>query len=241
MTQEAYEGYQAPHSTSGGYNALRFMIEQLLAEMHTATLVEVQSCSNAGGVSPVGTVDVKPLVNELDGSGKAIPHGTIFSIPYFRLQGGTNAFILDPEQGDIGIAIFAERDISSVKTNKAQSNPGSYRCFSWADGLYLGGVLNNKPTQYVRFYDGGIDVNSTQNLNVTAAADVTVKAAGTAIVQAATIKLQNAGSALKKLLNSTFLQWAEGHVHSNGNNGNDTGTPTTTPPSDSETSVVQAE
>ena len=45
--------------------------------MQTATLVRVESCTNAGGVSPVGFVDVTPLVNQLTARDSPTPHVTI--------------------------------------------------------------------------------------------------------------------------------------------------------------------
>jgi hypothetical protein len=72
--------------------------------------------------------------------------------------GGINAIIIDPQVGDIGIAIFGDRDLSSVIANKAQSNPGSLRRFDMADGLYIGGFLSAAPSKYVRFYDHAISI-----------------------------------------------------------------------------------
>jgi phage baseplate assembly protein gpV len=97
-----------------------------------------------------------------------VPHGTIYSVPYFRLQGGANAVILDPQVGDIGIAVFAESDISSVKAAKAQANPGSARKFDMADGLYLGGFLNGTPSQYVQFSASGITLLSPSAVTIQA-------------------------------------------------------------------------
>lgn len=62
--------------------------------------------------------------------------------------------------GDIGIAVVASRDISSAKATKAAAAPGSRRRFDLADSLYIGGVLNDAPTQYVRFSAAGIEVKS---------------------------------------------------------------------------------
>lgn len=152
------------------------MIRTMLSRMATAMLVKVMGVTNDGGVSPVGFVDIMPLVNMVDGDGNATPHGTIFSCPYMRIQGGKNAVILDPEQGDIGIAVFASRDLSSVIANKDQANPGSDRRYSYADGLYLGGALNGVPNNWVRLYDGGIEVNSTGKVDITAASEVNVTA-----------------------------------------------------------------
>lgn len=86
-----------------------------------------------------------------------------------------------------------------------------------------------------------INITATSNVSVTAGGNATVQASGTATVQAASIILKNAGTALKKLLNSAFAIWAANHVHSNGNGGANTGTPTTTPDTSTQTSIVQAE
>lgn len=157
-------------ATSGGsdYNATRFMILQALGDISTVKLVEVVAVTNAGGLSPVGFVDVKPLVNQLDGYDNAVDHGIVHNIPYFRLQGGTNAVILDPQEGDIGMCGFCDRDISSVKSSRAQANPGSKRRFDMADGLYVGGFLNGEPQQYVQFSSAGVAIVSPTKITLQA-------------------------------------------------------------------------
>ncbi len=157
----ADDGYVGPLDSTtdtSQFNEVWFLVQQALSLVSTATLVQVKAVTNAGEVSPVGFVDVLPLVNQLDGDGNATPHLTVFKLPYFRLQGGTDAIICDPKVGDIGLASFADRDISSVKANKAQSNPGSRRRFAMSDGLYLGGFLNVAPEQYLRFRDDGLEL-----------------------------------------------------------------------------------
>lgn len=138
--------------------SLGFIIKTALSKMQTITLVRVVSVA-AGAVGPVGSCSVQPLVNMVSGAGQGQEHGTIQGIPYLRLQGGSSAIIIDPSPGDTGICAFASRDISSVKANKAPSNPGSNRRFNWADGLYLGGVLNGTPTQYAWFENGNIHLH----------------------------------------------------------------------------------
>jgi len=153
-------GQQDPGTSESEYNTLAFVVMQLLSKLQTVTLVRVLSVSNAGGVVPVGTVSVQPLVNQMTGQRTAVPHGEIFKVPYLRLQGGADAVILDPKVGDIGMCGFASRDISAVKAAKAPANPGSLRQYDWADGLYFGGFLNGAPTQYVRFAVDGVTVVS---------------------------------------------------------------------------------
>lgn len=150
------------------YNAQAFLIWQILRSISGARLVKVMSVTNAGDVSPVGFVDVQPLVNQLDGWNNAVAHGTVYHLPYFRLQGGTNAVIIDPQVGDIGVAVIEDRDISSVKANKGQANPGSKRIFDLADGLYMGGFLNGKPVQYVQFSAAGINIVSPTKVTLQA-------------------------------------------------------------------------
>lgn len=168
MTDAFGYGQRQPNDFTSRYNSVAFVIRQFLAQVRTAIPVQVVAVSNSGGVEPVGTVDVQPMVNQLDGNGNATPHGTIFSIPYLRAQGGSNAIIMDPEVGDIGLLVVADRDSSSVKANKARSNPGSFRKHDLADGFYVGGFLNGTPTQIVRFHDSEIDIVSTVKVTITA-------------------------------------------------------------------------
>ena len=170
-----YYGHQDRGAASSEFNAIRAIVDAMLTRVRTATLVKVMAVTNTGGLSEVGFVDILPLVNQVDGAGKAIPHGTIFRCPYLRVQGGANAVIIDPEPGDIGIAVFADRDISSATANKGKANPGSNRRFSMADGLYLGGVLNGTPSQYVRFSSSGIEIHSPTQVKLTAP-DVLIEA-----------------------------------------------------------------
>lgn len=153
-----FPGQMGLWGSTSEFNQQTFLVEQLLMLVRTATLVQVKACTNNGEVSPVGTVDVVPLVNMIDGLGNASEHGTLYKLPYNRIQGGVSAVIIDPKPGDIGVAIFADRDISAVRSSKKKSNPGSRRRHSMADGIYLFGVLNAAPTQYVRFYDNGMDL-----------------------------------------------------------------------------------
>lgn len=144
------------------------LIREALDDTRTSTLVQVLSVTNDGGVSAVGLVDIQVLVSRLDGANQVINSGVVYNVPYMRVQGGANAIILDPQVGDIGIALIADRDISSVKSTKAAAAPGSNRKHDMADALYLGGVLNGVPQQYVRFTAGGIEMVSPTKVTVQA-------------------------------------------------------------------------
>jgi hypothetical protein len=153
-------GQQDAGSGANDFNAFVFAWKRLLGKIRTIDMVQVQSCSNAGGVSPVGVVSVQVLTNQMTGNRNAVPHGTIYNVPYMRLQGGANAIILDPQVGDLGVCGFCSRDISAVKSGKAAANPGSYRMFDWADGVYFGGFLNGTPTQYIQFSATGVAIQA---------------------------------------------------------------------------------
>jgi hypothetical protein len=164
-------GRQTPQSGANDYNTLIFTIQQQLLDVQTSMLCQVQAVSNDGGVAAVGFVTVQPMVNQMTGNRQAVPHGPLYNVPYMRLQGGTNAVIMDPVVGDIGLAVFASRDISAVKTAKAPANPGSFRVFDYADGLFFGGFLNGTPTQYIRFSASGIDIVSPTATTIEAPAN----------------------------------------------------------------------
>ena len=155
-------GQQRLSSGNNDFNALTFFVQRILSTVNIATLVKVVTVNTNGPTAPVGTVDVQPLVNQIDGSGKPTSHETVYGVPYIRVQGGTNAVILDPKEGDIGLCVFCDRDISSVKASAKVANPGTARRFSYSDGIYLGGWNSTKtPTNYVKISDDGIKVVST--------------------------------------------------------------------------------
>ncbi len=147
---------------------LLYLIRRQLGKVRTTTLVKVLACTNNGALAAVGTVDVQPLIQQLDGQGNVMSLPPLYGLPYVRLQGGANAIILDPQPGDIGLALFGDRDLSAAEQSKALSPPGSRRQHSMADGLYIGGVLNGVPSQYVQFEASGIVVNSPGKVTVIA-------------------------------------------------------------------------
>jgi hypothetical protein len=153
-----YLGGADPTTLGDHFNALTFIAKQVLSGAWTVTLAQVKSVTNAGEVKDTGTVSLQPLVNQVDGQGNATPHGTISNAIYFRYGGKDGAIICDPAVGDIGIMLSASRDISSVKANKAQANPGSSRQFDPADAIYLGAVLSAAPSQYIAFTSTGLKI-----------------------------------------------------------------------------------
>jgi hypothetical protein len=168
MSNVGYVGPLDERSNATDFETLSFLISQRMSRLATSMLVKVVAVTNSGGVSPVGFVDVQPMVHQIDGMGQPTPHGIIHGLPYSRLQGGTNAVILDPVVGDIGVAVFCSRDTSRVRRTKIPDLPGSRRRFSLSDGVYVGGVLNGTPTQYVQFTTSGITVVSPTKVTIQA-------------------------------------------------------------------------
>jgi hypothetical protein len=214
MSNEEYFRQSNANTPKSEYNAIRFIVSQLINKLSTVALVEIVAVRNEGGVEPVGYVDVKPLVNQMTGNRQAVPHGTIYNIPYMRLQGGNNAVIIDPEVGDLGMCGFCSRDISTVKQTKAAGNPGSFRTYDWADGLYLGGFLNGTPTQYVQFSTAGITIKSPIKVTIDAP-EIAITAGTKVTIDSPANDIKGGGTQID---GKTFLVHHHGGVQSGGSN-----------------------
>ena len=155
-------GSQFPDDSNTDSTGISFIVRALLSRIDTMKVVQVKAVHPGAGTPPApGTVDVQPLVNQIDFANppNATPHGIIYGLPFIRWQGGMWAVINDPAINDIGIIICADRDISTVKNTKAQANPGSFRRLNVADGVYLGGILNAVPAAtYWLKPDGSLQV-----------------------------------------------------------------------------------
>lgn len=162
---------QTPNDSQDEMSTISFIARRLIWRMSTMKLVQVQAV-HGGGVAPAGTVDVLPLVQQIDGNGYGTPHGTVYGLPWSRLQGGKNAIICDPQVGDVGYVVAADRDISSTKAQAPGSTtttgyvPGTRRQFHISDGIYAGGCLNVAPEQYVQFSDDGINIVSPTKITL---------------------------------------------------------------------------
>jgi hypothetical protein len=149
-------GHQVPEDSGSKLQGVAFQIRQILAKYDTMKLVKVIAVHAGSGDPPAaGTVDVQPLVSQIDGNGNTTAHGTVPGIPWSRIQGGKNAIVCDPVVGDVGWVVAADRDTSAVRNTKAVGPPGSRRRFNIADGIYAGGCLNAAPTCYIEFTTDG--------------------------------------------------------------------------------------
>jgi hypothetical protein len=166
------QGLQNINTASSDYNALSFIIQQAIRQqVNTAIVVKVV------GVS-AGYVDVLPLVTQIDGFGEAVQPTTLYKLPYMRYHGGICAVKLDPVIGDIGLAVFAQKDCSSVGVGTTEpQKPASFRENTMGNGFYIGGFLNQEPSCYVELKQSGeVIINApaglTINNNVTVNGDV---------------------------------------------------------------------
>lgn len=149
----------------GGGSQFKQTVEQVLSLINTGELVVVTSVKS-DGLAPVGFVSVRPLTMRMNADNNNIELGEINNVPFFRLQGGTNAFIADPQVGDIGYCGFCSRDISIVKRIRDFAGTNTIRYSDISDAVFFGGWSAKTPTQYIQFLDSGINIKSTGNINI---------------------------------------------------------------------------
>ncbi len=152
-------------------DALRqeLLIRALLSDTRTAIPVKVVAVYPGQGSPPtIGTVDVQPLVQTVDGSGNLWAIDTVYAAPFSRWQSGGSAFIVDPAEGDIGLAIVCDRDITSVIASGGQlSAPGSARSHDISDLVYIMSIVSaTSVTQYVIQNAAGITVLSPNTVTI---------------------------------------------------------------------------
>lgn len=157
----ARQGTETPATALNSFNTMTAMADKASARVSVAIPVKVVKVTGgAGALAPGGTVDVQPLVQQIDGYGNGTPHETVYGIPYHRYQGGDTAVIFDPRVGDVGYMIVADRDTSVVKKTLKSSLPGSRRRFSYSDGTYFGVYGSSEaPRQYIRSTDDGLEIS----------------------------------------------------------------------------------
>lgn len=165
--------------------AQEFIIRDLIRKVHTAAPVRVLAVRTVN--DRVGFVDVVPLIEDVDTNGAVIEQAPIYNVPFLRVQGGASAVVLDPAAGDIGLAVFAERDTTALATTLQAGPAATARSHSSADGFYFGGFLNGAPVQWVKFLAGaaGIDIHTPGDLTLSAAGAITLTSGGATTINAA--------------------------------------------------------
>ncbi|AWB26191.1 hypothetical protein DA075_35565 (plasmid) [Methylobacterium currus] len=170
-SSEAFAGQLGLPDPGSDVNAHDFQIRQRQSGMRTMIPVKIVAV-HGGGVDKEPTVDVQPLIKQMDGSGKTQSHGIVYGIPASRNRAGNSAIINDPRVGDMGMMSVADRDISSAKSSMQESNPGSFRRHSLSDGIYHGNLFNKEPPkQYIHFKDDGVDITDVNKNMISTSKD----------------------------------------------------------------------
>lgn len=141
-------------------NQHRYLSDQAQAQHRTHFVGKIVAVHGGGRDSPP-TVDVQPLVKQMDGAGKSRSHGTIYGIPVTRNMSGDSVIINDPKKGDVGTFSVLDRDHSSAQANDwGEANPGSKRRGSMSDAVYHGPLPRkaDKPKQWIHFKDDGVEI-----------------------------------------------------------------------------------
>lgn len=167
-TRGGGEGYAGQIGSTDGNNDTNrhaFQHEQLMGEKRFHYAAKIIAVHNRNSLTEPCTVDIQPVVKQMDGLGKASSHGTIYGIPVPRNQSGDSVVVNDPQVGDIGHFSVMDRDHSSAQANDwAESNPGSFRRYSMSDSVFQS-VQPRKAQQvkqFIRFDDaqggGGLTI-----------------------------------------------------------------------------------
>ena len=170
-----------PEQSIDGPSQQKYIIETLISNVNTLTLVKVIAVSvPVDELAPIGFCSIQPLVQKVDGNNNVYPRGVIENVPYLRMQGGTNAIVLDPVVGDVGLAGFCDRDISMVKRTGKEAAPNTLRQYDINDAVYLFSCIAAMPSQYIHFKSSGIDIKTTGDLNING---LVIKSDGTLITK----------------------------------------------------------
>lgn len=163
------KGLADEYTDSTPLNQLEFIVKNITRGMSTSIPVLITAVQS-GDTNAAGYVDALPLVAQIDAWGNSLPMAVIHHLPYFRLQAGRAAVVLDPVPGDIGLAVFAQSDCSNLKQGATQTvQPNSWRRFDQADGFYVGGFLNKSVDTFVRLaQDGSITIKAPGNVTIDA-------------------------------------------------------------------------
>lgn len=185
------------NSGASEYNAISFLVENMIKGMvNTAIPVRVDSCTKPGPGGAAGYVSATPLVMQRGADGKSLQPVSLPQLPFYRVQAGTAAVVLDPQPGDVGLAVFSQQDASNIEAGKTDPvQAGSFRAFDMSDGFFVSCHYGKTPTVYVELeQDKGITLKTPSN-EVTIDKDggnINVKAQAKITLEAPTIELKGA-------------------------------------------------
>lgn len=210
-------------------NVLDFLIRSIIKGMvNTAIPVRVDSVTRPGDGGGAGYLSATPLVKMRSASGEAIEAVSIPRLRWFRLQHGTAALICDPKPGDVGLAVFAQQDVSTLTGGSEPQQPGSFRCYDMSDGFYFGGFWGQTPTTFIRIEDSGeVTITAPQSVTVNTTT-ATVNASGSATVDSPTVTITGDTTIQKSLTVVGHIAGSGGLSVSGGGGASVTGSLTTT-------------
>jgi hypothetical protein len=180
-TENTVRGNKGPSSANSTVNALDMMIKEGIDGICTASVVTVTGTDEPGPEAPAGYVTVQEMVDSVDAFGNKVPGPSAFKLPVFRYQQGTCAIVLDPQPGDIGLAVYTKEDASGVGQGATEPVlPASKRKFDKANGFYLGGFTNRTPTEMYFWVDktGFVKLFTRENIEIETEKDCAFKVQG---------------------------------------------------------------
>lgn len=150
-----------PESSKTDTGAIDYIFEKLLADKTFIELVTV-----VASYPDTQTIDVKPLVCRTDPASNPVANSVVHGVACLRWQCGGSAIIMDPVIGDIGLMLATDRDSSAVRLSREESQPITKETHSRSDGIYLGGLLNMHPSQFIELKDGMINISTPDTVNI---------------------------------------------------------------------------
>ena len=113
---------------------------------------------------------VLPLINQVTPDNKEVIHANLHDLPYGYEQAGECVIQIDPQPGDIGLAICSYRDLSRLKATRQSGTPATSRAYAWEDAVYIRTLWTAKSPQHVISIspDGGITLTSPRPVTVNA-------------------------------------------------------------------------
>jgi hypothetical protein len=214
---------------SSEYNVLDFVIRSIVCGLvNTAIPVRVDKVERPAEGGGAGYLSATPLIKMRSAKGDALDVVSIPKLRWFRLQHGTAAIIVDPKPGDIGLAVFAQQDVSALNGGSEPLQPGSFRCYSISDGFYFGGFWGQKPTTFIRIEDNGqVTVTAPQSVVVNSI-DVTVNASGSTKIDSPSVTITGDTTIEKTLTVRELISGTGGMTVSGGTGASVTGNLSTT-------------
>ena len=86
---------------------------------------------------PPAVVNVQPLITVLTTAGEAVPRAPIASAPVVQIGGGGYFMSFNLVEGDQGLLIACDRDISGYLQSASESQPSTVRTHDFSDSFFI--------------------------------------------------------------------------------------------------------